>query len=69
MSISNDRAKRAVKPFVIGRKAWWLSHTRKGAEARAIFYNIIETAKPDGLTSFEYIIHCLERISKVLRPC
>ena len=35
-----------------------------GVEASAILYSIIETAKANGLTPFDYINHCLEYFSK-----
>ncbi|EDQ01803.1 hypothetical protein KT99_04349 [Shewanella benthica KT99] len=54
---------RAVKPFVIGRKNWLFNHNHRGAEASAILYSIIETAKANGLTPFDYIERCLEQLS------
>ena len=55
LSIDNNRAERAIKPFVIGRKNWMFSNTARGAQASAILYSIIETAKANGLTPFEYL--------------
>jgi hypothetical protein len=49
LCIDNNRAERAVKPFVIGRKNWLFSNTASGARASAILYSIIETAKANGL--------------------
>jgi len=49
LSIDNNRAERAIKPFVIGRKNWMFSNTAKGAEASAVLYSLIETAKVNGL--------------------
>tara|TARA_R110002167_G_scaffold361046_1_gene578960 strand:- start:796 stop:2289 length:1494 start_codon:yes stop_codon:yes gene_type:complete len=63
LSIDNNRAERAVKPFVIGRKNWLFSNTANGARASAMLYSIIETAKANGLTPFDYIAHCLEQLS------
>jgi len=63
LNIDNNRAERAVKPFVIGRKNWLFNHNHRGAEASAILYSIIETAKANGLTPFDYIEHCLECLS------
>ncbi|EDP99155.1 IS66 family transposase [Shewanella benthica] len=60
LNIDNNRAERAVKPFVIGRKNWLFNHNHRGAEASAILYSIIETAKANGLTPFDYIERCLE---------
>jgi hypothetical protein len=41
LSIDNNRAERAIKPFVIGRKAWLFSQTANGAHASAVLYSII----------------------------
>lgn len=64
LSIDNNRAERAVKPFVIGRKNWMFSNTANGANASAMLYSIIETAKANGLTPFDYISHCLTALSE-----
>jgi len=63
LNIDNNRAERAVKPFVIGRKNWLFSNTANGARASAMLYSIIETAKGNGLIPFDYIAHCLEQLS------
>ncbi|WP_220764027.1 MULTISPECIES: IS66 family transposase [unclassified Shewanella] len=63
LNIDNNRAERAVKPFVIGRKNWLFNHNHRGAEASAILYSMIETAKANGLIPFDYIEHCLEQLS------
>ena len=44
LKIDNNRAERAIKPFVIGRKNWLFSHTCNGAHASAILYSLVETA-------------------------
>jgi len=63
LNIDNNRAERAVKPFVIGRKNWLFSNTANGARASAMLYSIIETAKANGLIPFDYISYCLEKLS------
>ena len=63
LSIDNNRAERAVKPFVIGRKNWLFNQNARGAEASAVLYSIIETAKANGLIAFDYISHCLDALS------
>ncbi|MCG9721860.1 transposase domain-containing protein, partial [Shewanella sp. Isolate7] len=57
-------AERAIKPFVIGRKNWLFSQTATGANASAILYSIIETAKANDLNVFEYVMVSLEQLSK-----
>jgi hypothetical protein len=64
LSIDNNRAERAIKPFVIGRKAWLFSQTAKGADASAMLYSIVESAKANGLTPYNYITHLLEQFSQ-----
>ena len=55
LELSNNRAERSIKPFVIGRKNWLFNNTPKGAAASAIIYSIIETAKENGSNPFEYL--------------
>ena len=62
LSIDNNRAERAIKPFVIGRKNWLFSQTANGAQASAILYSIVETAKANGLVPFDYIMVCLNEL-------
>lgn len=62
LNIDNNRAERAIKPFVIGRKNWLFSHTANGANASAALYSIIETAKANGLIPFDYVMACLDEL-------
>ena len=62
LSIDNNRAERAVKPFVIGRKNWMFSNTANGAKASASLYSLIETAKANGLIPFDYMKLLLEEL-------
>ena len=55
LEISNNRAERSIKPFVIGRKNWLFANTSNGAKASAIYYSLIESAKENGLNPFEYL--------------
>lgn len=64
LNIDNNRAERAIKPFVIGRKAWLFSQTANGADASAVLYSIIETAKANGLIPFNYVMHLLTQLSQ-----
>lgn len=64
LQIDNNRADRATKPFVIGRKNWLFSNAANGAQASAILYSLIETAKANGLIPFDYIKHLLDELPK-----
>jgi len=63
LNIDNNRAERAVKPFVIGRKNWLFSNTANGARASAMHYSLIETAKANELIPFDYLKYCLEQLT------
>ena len=63
IEISNNRAERSVKPFVINRKNFLFSTSVAGAKATAIFHSITETAKESGLNPFKYITHVLQSAS------
>ena len=62
IEISNNRAERSIKPFVIGRKNWLFSNTPKGADASAVIYSIMETAKECSLNPFEYFRYLFEKL-------
>ncbi|NCB44000.1 MAG: IS66 family transposase, partial [Clostridia bacterium] len=65
LEISNNRAERSIKPFVIGRKNWLFSNTPKGAKASAVVYSLIETAKENGLNPFPYLQYLFEQLPNV----
>lgn len=53
--MDNNAAERAIRPFTLGRKNWVNIDTVKGAEASAIIYSIVETAKANGLKVYDYL--------------
>jgi len=55
LEISNNRAERTVKPFVIDRKNFLFAVTPAGAAASAVIFSICETVKENGLNPFEYL--------------
>lgn len=57
LEISNNRAERSIKPFVIGRKNFLFANTPRGAKASAIMYSLIETAKENGLNPYAYLTY------------
>ena len=63
LMISNIMAENAIRPFAIGRKNWLFADTRKGAEASAACYSLIETAKANNLDPQAYIKHILDHIA------
>lgn len=59
IEISNNQVENAIRPFVVGRKGWLFSDTPDGAEATAIVYSLMETAKANNLRLEDYIQHLL----------
>jgi len=64
LKISNALAENAIRPFAIGRKNWLFADTRKGAEASAVCYSLIETAKANSIDPQGYIKHILDHIGE-----
>ena len=62
--MENNTAEIAIRPFCIGKKNWLMSDTIHGAEASAIIYSIVETAKANELIPYEYMKYLLEEIPK-----
>ena len=65
LELSNNRAERSIKPFVIGRKNWLFASSVNGAKASSVAFSIIETAKENGLKPFEYLTFLLETLPSV----
>ena len=63
LNISNVLAENAIRPFVIGRKAWLFADTPDGARASAIFYTLIETAKANKVDPYEYLHYLISGIA------
>ena len=60
LELSNNRAERSMKPFVMGRKNWLFANTPGGAQASAMIYSLIETAKENGLDPYRYLLWILQ---------
>ena len=59
IEISNNQVENAIRPFVVGRKGWLFADTPQGAEASAIIYSLMETAKANNLRLDDYLLHLL----------
>ena len=68
IEISNNQVENAIRPFVVGRKGWLFADTPQGAEASAIIYSLMETAKANSLRLDDYLLHLLsvfpERVAR-----
>lgn len=52
--MDNNYAEQAIRPFTLGRKNFVLIESSNGAKASAVLYSLVETAKANGLNTFEY---------------
>ena len=60
--IDNNPAENAIRPFVIGRKAWLFSNSQRGATASANLYSLVETAKANGKEPYSYLSWLFEKL-------
>lgn len=65
LRMSNIMAENAIRPFVIGRKAWLFADTPDGAKASAIYYTLIETTKANNIDAYEYIRFLVSKVAAV----
>ncbi len=65
IELSNNRAENAIRPFVVGRKSWLFSDTKKGAKSSAIVYSLVETAKANDLNVYMYLVHIFSTMPKL----
>lgn len=60
VSIDNNAAERHIRPFAIGRKNWLFMGSPDGANAAAVLYSLIETAKLNDVNPEGYLKFVLE---------
>jgi len=58
-SIDNNLAGNAIRPFVIGRKAWLFSNSQQDATASKYLYSFNETAKANHRKPNQYLSRML----------
>lgn len=66
IELSNNAAEIAIRSFTVGRKNWQIIDTPKGAEASAVIYSIVETAKANRLKVYEYFKYLFEELPKYI---
>jgi transposase len=61
---TNNSAERAVKPFVMGRKAWLFSNTTRGAQSSGALYSIVQSALENKLHVERYLTYVLDEMTQ-----
>jgi len=62
----NNTVENAIRPFVVGRKNWLFSNTAKGAQASAVIYSLVETAKACGHDPYWYLKYLFEKLAQAV---
>ncbi len=62
MTLDNNAAENAIRPFVVGRKNWLFAGTQEGAKASAALYSLVETAKANNLEPYNYLRYLFEKL-------
>lgn len=65
LEISNNRAERSIKPFVIDRKNFLFANTVRGAEGSAIMFSLIQTAIENGLNPFAWLVYIFRKAPNI----
>ena len=50
---------------MIGRKNFLFANTARGAKASAVMYSLIETAKENGISPYEYLVWVLKAAPEI----
>jgi transposase len=62
LEVDNNTAERAMRIVAVGRKNWMFAGSDQGGCNAAIFYSVLESAKQNGLNTFEYLSDVLAKI-------
>jgi transposase len=62
LPLDTNLVENAIRPFVVGRKAWLFADTVGGARASANLYSLVETAKANDIEPWAYLQHLFERL-------
>ena len=63
LEISNNRAERSIKPFVMEPKNFLFANTPSGAQGSAVIFSVIETAKENRMNPYRYLVWVLQSAS------
>ena len=67
ISLSNNRAENAIRPFAVGRKNWLFSDTVTGAQASAALYSLVLSAKENNLPVEYYLDDVFSKLPLLLK--
>jgi transposase len=62
LPLDNNRCENSIRPFVVGRKGWLFSDTPAGADASAVIYSLVETAKANDVEPYLWLRCIMHRL-------
>lgn len=66
--IDNNAQERNFRSYVVGRKTWYGTHSKRGALTSAILFSIVETCKLNGVNPREYFKSLVEDLLAGAKP-
>ncbi len=71
LPIDNNSQERLMRSPVVGRKTWYGTHSKRGAETNAVLFSIVESCKINKVNPREYfrdIVHAIHERRDVFTP-
>ena len=64
LELDNGFTERAIRKFAIGRNNWMFSDTEDGADASALLYSLVVTAKINGVDPYKALVKMFTELPK-----
>ena len=68
LPIDNNPAERLLRSPVVGRKTWYGTHSKRGAETSAILFSLVGSCKLNQINPREYFKKLAKNIIKANQP-
>lgn len=71
LPIDNNSQERLMRSPVVGRKTWYGTHSRRGAETNAVLFSIVETCKLNKVNPRDYfrdVVHAIHEGREIFTP-
>jgi hypothetical protein len=71
LPIDNNSQERLMRNPVIGRKTWYGTHSKKGAETNAVLFSLVESCKLNKVNPRDYfkdIVHAIHEEREIFTP-
>lgn len=71
LPIDNNSQERLLRSPVVGRKTWYGTHSRRGAQTNAVLFSLVETCKLNKVNPRDYfreIVHAIHEGREIFTP-